>query len=225
MKSKIFVLLAVIFVLLSLTTFATETEELNGFYDIGTYQNVDINPYSGDTAVNATMQNLDADGDLEQLYEDSNRLEVSYKAATNDGYYGVILVEGTGLPTKDNMIFYIDQVSATGSTVNFNVYPILPKRATPLSLYISSNVENFELVKVPLNYYLPTPPYVLGDIDNNGLWNSSDALTALQIGAGLYDDATEGEKAAANVNGDDYINSTDALMILQYGAGLIDSWD
>lgn len=219
MKNKIFALLLVFCFLFNLTSFAADTEELNGFYDIGTYQNVDIKPYSGDTEVNATMKNLDGDEELEQLYENSDRIEVSYTAATNGGYYGVLLVEGNELPTKDNKIIYINQLTAESNTVDFNVYPMLPKKATPLSLYISSNVEGFELIKVPLNYYLPMPPYVLGDVNGDNDWNVLDALMTLQIGAGLRT-ASEQELLSADVNKDSDCNVLDALMILQYGAGL-----
>lgn len=225
MKNKILILLAMIFVSLASTAFAADSpEDLNGFYDIGTYQNVDIKPYSGNAEVNATTVNLDSDEELEKLYDGSDRLEVSYKAATNGGYYSAILVEGSELPTKDNEIIYIDLVMAESNTVDFNVYPLLPKKATPLSLYISSNVQNSELIKVPLNYYLPKPPYVLGDVDNDGKWNAADALIALQIGAGLRT-ANEQEFLAADVNQDSNCNVLDALMILQYGAGLRTSFE
>jgi len=225
MKNKIFVLLAMIFVSLASTAFAADSpEDLNGFYDIGTYQNVDIKPYSGNAEVNATTVNLDSDEELEKLYDGSDRLKVSYKAATNGGYYGVILVEGSELPTKDNEIIHIDQLTAESNTVDFNVYPTLPKKATPLSLYIFSNAQNFELIKVPLNYYLPIPPYVLGDVNGDNYWNVTDALLTLQIGAGLRT-ASEQEFLAADVNQDTNCNVVDALMILQYGAGLRTSFE
>ncbi len=131
---------------------AAETTKLTGFYNIETVNNVTITPYIGETPVTATSKDVDGDSVADTWYEGSERLAVSYTAATVGAYYGVIMVDGTGLPTEDNTIFYIDQVSATTSTISFNVYPTLPTETTEMTLYISSNAEGFDLIPVSLNY-------------------------------------------------------------------------
>jgi len=224
MKNKIFVLLAVVFVLiLSALPVLAADDEPNGFYDFGTHENVEINVYEGDNVVDATTENIDSDSEDEEFYPDSDRFEVTFSDATKGGYYGTVLVEGTGLPTKDDQIFYIDQVTAGSSTVDFNVYPILPEETTALSLYLLSNLDDFELIKIPVNYYVHKD-YVLGDIDNNGKIEVDDALIALQIVAEIYS-PTETELSAADVDGNGRVEVDDSLMILQYVAEIIDSWN
>ena len=231
MKKRISTLLLALLILIVFTVpaMATEPATASGFYNIGTADKVTINPLVTNKAAQVVNQDVDNDKKDDVWYINSNRLEVSYTAATSDGYYGIILIEGSGVPTLDNTIFYIDQITAESGTVNFDVYPILPKKTTDLTLYITSNIKDFKLISIPLNYVVdaesPATYYTLGDINNDDIWNSTDALLTLQIGAGIYSEATAQEIAAANVNGDEYVNSTDALMILQYGAGIIDSWD
>lgn len=226
MKKRIGILLLALSAsaLFSIPALAADENKASGFYDVGTKENVVIKAFADKTEVSATEHNVDADKDKEQWYKDSNRLVVSYTDATKDGYYGVILVEGSELPTKDSEIYYIDQLTAESSTVDFNVYPILPTETTELSLYISSNVQGFDLVKVPLNYVKDLAMYTLGDINGDGSINSIDALAALKISAKLHE-ATESEFGAADVTRDGSVNSIDALTILKYAAKLIDSFD
>ena len=224
MKNKIFVLLAVISVLLLISLPVLAEDDASGFYDIGTHPDVEIEVYKGDEKVDATTENLDGDAELEKWYDGSDRFELSYTAAEKGGYYGIMLVEGSGLPTKDNQILYIDQVTAKSDTIDFNVYPMLPEKATPLTLYMLSNVEDFEFMVLPLNYYLPGEDYLLGDIDNNGKVEVDDALIALQIVAEIHT-PTETEILAADVDGNGKVEVDDSLMILQYVAEIIDSWN
>lgn len=218
-------------ILIATTIFGTHVfaadDTASGFYDIGIKDNVLIRPYVNDTEATVTEHNIDGDEEAEHLYIDSNRLEVSYNAASSGGYYGVILVEGNELPTKDNEIYYADQITAQSSSVDFNVYPVLPEKTTGLSLYITSDIQGFELVKVPLNYASNAEiilPYTIGDVNGDGKWNSNDSLIALQIIAQVYTDATDNERGAADVDRNGNVTLIDALKILQYGAGLIDSW-
>ena len=158
MKKRIGTLLLAVLMLasVSVTVFAADAETVTGFYNIAEKANVEITPYTSKTAVAASNVDLNGDSNPEELFKDSNRLEVSYTAAQEDGYYGVVLVEGTGLPTKDNTICYINQETATSDTISFNVYPTLPEETTDLTLYITSNVEGFTLIPVSLGYYTGT---------------------------------------------------------------------
>lgn len=221
----IMVLALLVIVIPCVSVMAADTIKADGFYDIGTNDDVEIKPFKGDTEVSVTLKNLDDDEDDEKWYMNSDRLEVTYKAAVEGEYYGVIMVEGSGLPTVDTDIYYIDQVEAEGSNINFNVYPILPTDTTDISLYISTSMQGADLVKIPLNYAADVEmlTYTLGDIDNDGNFGVKDALIVLQIGVGKYP-ATEAQRIAADVDGDGVCGVKDALLILQYGTGKINSF-
>ncbi len=59
-----------------------------------------------------------------------------------------------------------------------------------------------------------------GDINCDGKVNSSDALIALTVSAGMKT-LNGDEKKAADVDGNGKINSSDALYILNYSVGSI----
>ncbi|MBR3629142.1 MAG: leucine-rich repeat protein [Oscillospiraceae bacterium] len=69
---------------------------------------------------------------------------------------------------------------------------------------------------------LETPGDSLGDIDDSGTINASDAanvlIAAAVIGAGKDPGLTDAQKKAADVNGDGATNASDAAIILQYAA-------
>ena len=235
MKKVLSLFLAV--VLMSTMVFsvsAADTVTAAGFYNIGTKEGVTIIPAASEGTVEEVMVDIDGDGSFEKLFNNSDKLSVTYTDAVVNEYYGVILVEGTELPTKDNAIFYIDQLTAKSGILDVGVYPILPDKKTEPTLYISCSDETKGLVSVVLNYTPEgtiatepeeVPEYTLGDVNADGLWNSTDALMALKIGANLLPDATKAEKLAADVNNDKEWTIADALKILQYGAGLITSWE
>lgn len=59
------------------------------------------------------------------------------------------------------------------------------------------------------------PSYTLGDINNDGHVNASDALQALQAATNKIT-LTDTQKLAANVDGKDGVTANDALLILQF---------
>ena len=59
---------------------------------------------------------------------------------------------------------------------------------------------------------------MLGDVDNNGIVNSRDAMLVSQYYAGID---VEINLSVADVDGNGYINSKDAMQIAQYYAGVI----
>ncbi len=219
---SVLILTAMVAALLCTPAMAAESDVKKGFGVTGAAENVTITAVASSGEV--TSKTVDLDGTAEDtedvLYINSDGFNVAYSAASAGGYYGIILVDGKELPTKDNTIFYIDQRTASSTDISYNVRPIVPTAYGDLTLYISTNVEGASLVKIPMRY----DGYIIGDVNEDGMWNSTDALITLQIGGNLYS-ATGLEELAGDVTGDGIWNSTDALMILQYGGNVIDSWD
>ena len=67
----------------------------------------------------------------------------------------------------------------------------------------------------------PQPPvYTLGDVDENGVVNITDALMTLQAASEKIT-LTEAQTLAADVNANQAVTASDALQILQYATGQI----
>ena len=177
--------------MVSATVMAAD-EGIDGFYDIGTKENVTIVPYAGETAVTAQDKNIDSDADMEVVYVGSDKMAVTFSGATANDYYGVILVEGSDLPTKDTEIFYINQETAASTSVAFNVYPKLPAETKDMTLYISSSAKNAGLVSVPMSYAVnateatPTPSHKPGDVNEDVEIDVKDVIAIRQYIAGGY---------------------------------------
>ncbi len=169
----------------------------------------------------------------------ADSIAVTLNTAVTGADYSILLVSGSDLPTSESTIAYINQDDAESASLAFSVLPKLDSCEETMTLYIGTNAGNGGLIAtIPVTYKAvvvepdpedpenPDEPeaYPTGDVNNDGLWNSTDALTTLQIGANLYV-ATAVEEEAADVNNDNLWNSTDALMILQFGANIIDSWE
>lgn len=74
--------------------------------------------------------------------------------------------------------------------------------------------ETFSVEILPAEEAPPQP----GDVNEDGVVDSRDALLILQYDAGLIE-----EPAMADLNDDGVVDSRDALLILQYDAGMIES--
>ena len=219
---------ALLIVMVILTMFSTsafaDTNGVGGFYDIATKDNVEIRPFAGDMEVGITSKDLNGDAVNESFYENSERLEVKYSAAVSGSYYGVLLIEGSALPTKDTYVYFIDQVDAKSSVVDFNVYPILPDKTTDMTLYISSNAPDEELVKIALNYATNVTEditsYVLGDVNDDGAVNTKDRMTLARHLAN-WDSYDTINTDAADVNADNTVNTKDRMTLARHLA----NWD
>lgn len=219
---SVLVLTAMVAAFLCTPAMAAEADVKKGFGVTGVTENVTITAFASDGGVVSKKVDLDgvAEDTEDVLYINSDGFTVAYSAASAGGYYGIILVNGKELPTKDNTIFYIDQLTASSTDISHDVKPIIPTEYGDYTLYISTSVDGKSLVKIPLRY----DGYTIGDINGDGYWDSDDASLALQIGAEII--TAEGlEKLSADVNDDTYYDSDDASKILQYGAEIISSWD
>lgn len=221
-------LLAAIFTLaLSVSAFAAGAGADAGICD------VDI---EAEFASTVTVTPKTADGDTATknasgVYKDAERVTVTFSDATATKYYLVVALDEGQYPTVgddgENNVAYINQETASSTSVSFDVYPKALVSGQTYTVYISSNDGMGYKPVASFSYYAP---YTLGDVNDDGAITPTDALLVLKHNAQLLNpDLTETQKLAANVTlpwkGDKEINPTDALRILQYNAQLITAWD
>lgn len=209
MKKRLMAMLLVAALAVALVIPVSAVETASGFYGIGTAANLTVTPNGTPKA-----------SELANFYADSDRLTVTYTAATPGSEYLVMLVSGDALPTASDEILYIDQKTATGATVEFTVYPTLHGEEE-MTLFITSNAPGFETIGVPVKYYTS---YTLGDVDGEQGINAYDASLVLQYCVGTYDFVGNGA-LAADVDGEQGVNAYDASLILQFCVGAIDSFN
>ena len=153
MKRKFIVLfVAVLLVCTYLGVSASAVNASSGFYNIGSVENITIEPKSSNGSPKNIKADVDGDKTVDDYYANSDMLAVTYSAAVEGAYYGIILVEGNEMPTRDTDIYYIDQIKANSSTLEFDVFPKDIDKNCEMTLYISCNSEGAELISVPLNY-------------------------------------------------------------------------
>lgn len=151
----------------------------------------------------------------------TDQATVTYSAAVNGKEYLVIVTEGGGTPTEDNIV-YIDQKTAGSNGVTFNVYPKLLTNAV-YSVRISSNASNGITVLTEVATFENKVSYKLGDVNNDGDINASDATRVL-LHAAKKITLVDTQLLAANVTGDltgagqPNVNASDATRILLYVA-------
>lgn len=228
MKKTLRIMLALTLVIAALTV-SVSAAGTSGFYDIGSANGVTITPYAGanKTAVTAKDADVDADETAEVYYEGADRFDVAYTGATSGANYGVILVEGSSLPTASSAIYYIDQAKANGTDIAFEVYPSdIAATKTAMTMYISSSVADAGLVTVPMAYVVgyeevvtpPTPeePEILyGDVNANGEVELTD-LTRLKKFMAEYD--VDIDEAASDVNVNGEVELTDLTRLAKFFA-------
>ncbi len=176
---------------------------------------------TGFTADTANATNLPANATVTGA---ADSMAVSIPA-TAGAEYAIVLVSGDTLPTDGTTIAYINQLTADGDTVDFDVLPLMSvaEQATDgeLTLYVGSNVEGFELISIPVTY-AEAPAYTLGDVNGDTVIDSSDSLAVLLYFAnGTEFETSDGVAVpvdAGNVNGDTVVDSSDSLAILLYFA-------
>lgn len=224
-------LLAGVLAALLCVTALAESQSLDGgFYVTGKEADVTITPQTAaGEKVSSTSANVDGQTGYESFYPGSVKMEVTYSGSISAGEnYVVLLVEGNALPTRDSAIYYIDQTTtASTGSITFNVYPMDIAGQKDLTLYITSDKEEFSTIAIPMGYApagsYDVQPYTLGDVDNDGKFTATDSLYALQMAVGRGE-WTDIQRLAANVDGDQTITATDSLFILQRAVGLRDEF-
>lgn len=211
---KILLLAGIFGVLLCGSALAADTA---GMYDV-----TGVTPKTG-TGVAVTGEAATIDGAEKTLYAGAEKVTLTYDGAQDGSYYLVMaLNDATALPTESN-IAYIDQKTADGGTVTFDVYPGKLEAGKTYTVYLTSNdgVLDTMTEKGSFRYYVP---YTLGDIDGNSTVDTIDAMCVLQMAVNLYS-WTPSQWKAADVNNDGSVNTIDAMLVLQKAVHLIDSFD
>ena len=232
MKKTIKIMLTLALVIAALCV--TASAATNGFYDIGSADNVAITAYAGTdtTAITSKEANVDADADVEAYYEGSDRLGVTYSAATAGEDYGVILVEGSSLPTASSAIYYINQEEAASTNVTFDVYPAtIEATKAAMTLYISSSKADADLVSVPMSYVVGyeevvTPSFTYGDIKADGAVDNKDKTYLSRYLLKVYE--TSGLPSdlsfdAGDVKKDGAVDNKDKTILSRYLLKVYDS--
>jgi len=197
-----------------------------GFFDIGTATNLTVTAAASSGSV--TEKSVDADDDktFETLYANSDKLNVSYTAATNGAYYVVLLVSGTTLPNNANDIYYINQVTASGTTVNFEVLPIIPDADVPvMTLFITSS-SGGTVASVTMGYtaagtehWVEGSSVLIGDVDDNGNVEPKDRTILARHLAGWAANATLPNPDAADIDRNGNVEPKDRTILARFLAG------
>jgi hypothetical protein len=159
----------------------------------------------------------------------TEKMTVTYGNGLTDGtQYLILMVKGTPnenttvtdngtLNTTDvsytineNTILFIDQVTATDGKIEFTVYP----SSMQDSVILITSTDGTMIAAIV------DAAVVLGDLNNDGKINSTDAVLFNKYLAKIDNlDATA--MSAADINGDNKVNSADVVILNRYLAKLI----
>ena len=202
MKRKITALFLAALTLLTLSTAALADDTALGAYHV-----------QSKTGYTFRVDGVESDGGF-YLGADTFTLTCS----NTSGETLVYLVEGSGVPTEQNLQ-YIDQ---SGTDTTFTLKPKGLEADKTYRVYVSTASK--EPTEAASFSYGERPTYTLGDVNNDGKINSSDALLILQSAVGKIT-LSATQTLAADVNKDGKINSSDAFKVLQYAVGKITSFN
>lgn len=204
MKRRILALFLAALTLLTLTTAALAAEEANGAYNV-------------QSKTGYTLRVDGAENDGSGFYANADTFTLTLNTAPA-GQTLVYLVEGSGLPTEENLQ-YIDQ---SGTDAAFTLKPKTLEAGKTYRVYVST--QSKAPTEAASFSYGAKPTYTLGDVDGSGIIDVSDALMALKASAEVIT-LNETESLAADVDRNGMVDVSDALMILKYSAEVIKSFD
>lgn len=195
MKRRILALFLAALTLLTLTTAALAAEEANGAYNV-----------QSKTGYTLRVENVTEDGGF---YANADTFTLTLNTAPA-GQTLVYLVEGSGLPTEENLQ-YIDQ---SGTNAAFTLKPKTLEAGKTYRVYVST--QSKAPVEAGSFSYGAKPSYKLGDVNDDGTINVLDASALLNY---LVDKRTftENNRLAADVaNPKGTLNVLDASRLLNY---------
>ena len=221
---QIGVLCALLTAALCVSAFAAEADGFaSGFYGTGSATNPDVSvEITGGTKTSVKFTEDQAKPTT--LAVDSEQLTVSVKNTGEDEQYLVVLTQGEGLSAET--IKYIDQLSGTGGTQTFTVYPDTTKLASGgCTVYVTSSAAGFTASTATvsyanaLDYWLAG--YTLGDVDGNGEIDIQDVAAIIQYIVGNTEPEPWQENAAKVDSSSDDISIQDVAKIIQFIVGNI----
>lgn len=198
MKRRILALFLAALTLLTLTTAALAAEEANGAYNV-----------QSKTGYTLRVENVTEDGGF---YANADTFTLTLNTAPA-GQTLVYLVEGSGLPTEENLQ-YIDQ---SGTDAAFTLKPKELEAGKTYRVYVST--QSKAPVEAGSFSYGTKPTYTLGDVNDDGTINIKDASALLNYIVGKRE-LTENNLLAADVAAPKgTVNVQDAARILNYIVG------
>ncbi len=208
-------LAAMLLSLFSMAAFADDPPTEGGIYSIalaGDYDAVvSVMDADGGTV---RAETAEIDGDTVDFYANGVKLQIQLNGLTDGDYFLLIAQTDEELPDKDNIVF-IDQLTVSGGSVTFTVYPRSLDAGEYFVYFASNKSAREELLR--FKYYVS---YKLGDVNEDTKVDSLDALMALQSYAGILE-LTANQKLAGDVDKSGKIDAIDALTILQAYAGIL----
>lgn len=208
---------AILSALLCVGALAADSEPVKGgIYDISGSVTLTPKDASDKTIEKGSSDGVATDG----YYANAVKFDVKAENLTDNQQYLLLVLKGEGVPTAEN-IAYIDQMAATETGVDFTAYP---KELTKgkYYVYLVGGGTAFNAAEPDATFQYDKK-YTLGDVDDNGVIDATDALLTLQHAAKLS--TLQGRDfLAADVDKNQVVDGTDALMILQRAAKLIDKF-
>ena len=135
--------------------------------------------------------------------------------------YLLLMVSGDGAPGADNIVYIDQQAADANGTVAFTAYPqALGKGSYRIFLLGGDQTLSSGGLAASFQAYVP---YTLGDVNDDGTIDVSDALMALQSAVNLLQ-LTESQILAADVDRNLTVDVSDALLLLKYSVNLIDKF-
>ena len=213
---RILLLTAVLAGALCVSALAAEPTEA-GVYGVATETGITVTPRTADgTAIDASTQ-----GDYSGYYTGAVKFGVEAKGLTAGSQYLLLMVSGDGAPGADNIVYIDQQAADANGTVAFTAYPqALGKGSYRIFLLGGDQTLSSGGLAASFQAYVP---YTLGDVNDDGTIDVSDALMALQSAVNLLQ-LTESQILAADVDRNLTVDVSDALLLLKYSVNLIDKF-
>lgn len=198
MKRRILALFLAALTLLTLATAALAAEEANGAYNV-----------QSKTGYTLRVENVTEDGGF---YANADTFTLTLNTALA-GQTLVYLVEGSGLPTEENLQ-YIDQ---SGTDAAFTLKPKELEAGKTYRVYVST--ANKTPIETASFSYGKKPVYKIGDVDDSGNVDIVDVAVLLNYLA-KKQTLTEKNLLAADVAAPKgQVDIVDAAQILNYIVG------
>ena len=139
--------------------------------------------------------------------------------------YGIVLTVNDEIFEPTNNVTVKIPVPSTMDSAQCGVYQwnhadetFTAVQASYQDGYMVFTAAPFDVGVYALSVFDLSAPYVLGDVNEDGVINAVDARWVLQAASGARE-LDEYQTAAADVNGDGNINAVDARWILQAASG------